>query len=148
MAVVFALLILSFLQGALTPLNLVLVFLLVRSFVSDGQGNLWLAFGFGLLLSLLLGYPLGSLSLLYIMAVFLVRLVKKTRLAGIWPALLPLLLVLLFFERLAVKVVAGTGFDWWWVAVEAVLALPVYLLVRLWEERFVVSHEIKLKIGK
>lgn len=148
MVAIISLLFLSFLQGALVPLNLVLIFLIVRTFIVDDRENLWLAFGFGLLLSVLLGYPLGTLSLLYIVAVVPVQLIKRTHLASYWLAIIPLSFLVLLFDRLIVWVTTGTSFNLWWVAGEVALIVPSYFIVRLWEERFVARKDIRLKVGK
>lgn len=148
MVAIIVLLFLSFLQGAFIPLNLVLVFLIIRSFIVDDRENLWLAFGFGLLLSLLLNYPLGSLSILYVIVTELVKLIKKTHLASFWLAILPLSFLALLFNRLIIWVLGGGSFNFWWVVLEVSLVLPAYFVVRLWEERFVTRKDIRLKVGK
>lgn len=148
MVAILVLLFLSFLQGALLPLSLVLVFLIVRSFIVDDRENLWLAFGFGLLLSLLLGYPLGTLSLLYIVIVELVQFVKRTHLASYWLAILPVSFIALFLNRWVIQILSDTSFNIWWVLVEVFLVFPAYFGVRLWEERFVAKKDIRLKVGK
>lgn len=142
------LLFLSFLQGALLPFDLVLIFLLVRSFITSGKENLWLAFSFGLLVSVLQGSLLGFFSLVYLTAVVTSHLIRKTHLASHWIAILPLSIVFLLAERFLVNVFFGSTLNYSFLLVETALVLPFYFALRLWEERFVVKKEIRLKIGK
>lgn len=143
-----SLLFLSFLQGALLPLDLVLIFLLARSFVVSGKENLWFAFSFGLLVSLLQGFPLGFFSLVYLAAVAASHLTRKTHLASHWIAVVPLSVVFLLIEHFLVNLLFGPTVNLRLFFVEIALVLPFYFALRLWEERFVVGKEIRLKIGK
>lgn len=143
-----ALLFLSFLQGAFLPISLVLIFLLTRSFISSGKENLWLAFGFGLLASVLQGLPLGFFSLVYLLAVVLSQIIRNTHIASHWIAILPLSALFLLVEDILVHIFFGFAINYRLLLVEIVLVLPFYFVLRLWEERFVVKSEIRLKIGK
>lgn len=142
------LLFLSFLQGALLPFDLVLIFLVVRSFISSGKENLWLAFGFGLLVSVLQSSPLGFLSLVYLAAVVTSHLVRKTHFASHWIAILPLSIIFLLAKQFLLNIFLGSSLNYGFLLVETALVLPFYFTLRLWEERFVVKKEIRLKIGK
>ena len=133
------LLFLSFLQGALLPFDLVLIFLIVRSFISSGKENLWLAFGFGLLVSVLQGSILGFFSLIYLAAVVTAHLIRKTHLASHWIAILPLSIIFLLAEHLLVNIFLGSSLNYGFLLVETALVLPFYFALRLWEERFVVK---------
>lgn len=142
------LLFLSFLQGALLPLNLVLIFLLARSFITSEKQNFWLAFCFGLLVSVLQGLPVGFFSLVYLSAVATAHIIRKTHLASHWIAILPLSAVLLLAEGLLEGLFFGSAVNYRLFLAETILVLPFYFALRLWEERFVVKKEIRLKIGR
>ncbi len=146
--VIFFLVFLSFLQGAIAPLNFALIFLIARSFIVSGKENFWLALLIGILISLLLGFPIGFLSLIYLMAVFATFIVRKTQLASHWLAILPLSIVFLLLERLLVNLFLGQTINYSHLILESLFILPFYFALRLWEERFVVKKEIRLKIGK
>lgn len=151
-SLIVVLVLLSFLQGALLPYDVVFLVIITRSFVTDDQGNFWLAFGFGIFLSLLLGFSLGSLSILYLLAVLLVRVIRRLELSSHWLAILLFSLFLLGLNHLVRGFLAGSSlFSSIGVSaliVEAVLILPVYLLVQFWEERFIPRSDIRLKLGK
>lgn len=143
---------LSFLQGALFPVNFVLLVILGRTFVVDDRQNYWLAFGFGLLLSLLSGYPLGGLSMIYLFFVTLVSLIKKVELSSHWVVIFSLSLFILFLNQVFLHLLFQTDVnlfdDRLRLLIEALLILPVYFVVRIWEERFIPRSDIRLKIGK
>lgn len=145
---VITLIFLSFLQATILPWNLILIILISRSFITDEKDNFYLAFGFGLFLSLLLGYSLGVLSLIYLICVAGVGLVKKTQLVSQWFAILPISLILLLFDHLAESLIFGSRENFLSVLPQLILVLPVYFLIRFWEERFIPKKEIKLKVGK
>ena len=138
----------AFLQASSLSFNLLLLALIARSFITRDRKNLYLAMAFGLLLSLLLDRPLGSLSLIYLLMVTVVHLVKKTPLASRWIIILPLAAILLTVDRLLEGLIFDFGWDTRATVIEVILILPVYFVVRFWEERFVPRKEIRLKLGK
>lgn len=138
----------TFLEGTILPFDLVLVILIARSFIVAQKSNYYLAFFFGLLASFLLGYPLGFLSLIYLFSVQVSHMIKTTNLAAYWIAILPLTIFLLFFEQFVLKLLGLANFNLSFLIIPTILILPVYFIVRFWEERFIVSKEIKLKMGK
>ena len=143
-----ALTLLSFLQGTILPIDLVVVVLICRSFLSFDRTNLWLAFSFGLLLALLQSYTLGNISLIYLLIVTMVYLFKKTDFATWEVSLLPVSLILLLFNKFALSLFTRSTINLKLVAVEMIFILPVYLAVKIWEERFIPRKDIRLKVGK
>lgn len=142
------LILLSFLEGTIIPFDLVLMILIARSFIVAEKSNYYLAFFFGLLVSLLLGYPLGLLSLIYLFAVVVSHIIKTTNLKAYWIVVLPLTFFLLLFEQFIFKLLNISNFNLSYLLIPTILVLPVYLIVRVWEERFIVAKDIKLKVGK
>lgn len=142
------LLLISFLESTILSFDLVLVILITRSFIVAQKSNYFLAFFFGLLASLLSGYPLGLLSLIYLLAVIVSHIIKTTDIVAYWIVVIPLTFLLLFFEQFILQLLNISNFDFSFLFVPAILVLPIYFIVRFWEERFVVSKDIKLKMGK
>ncbi|MDO8570740.1 MAG: hypothetical protein Q7R97_04115 [Candidatus Daviesbacteria bacterium] len=142
------LILLSFLEGTIIPFDLVLMILIARSFIVAEKSNYYLAFCFGLLVSLLLGYPLGLYSLIYLFAVAISHIIKTTNLKAYWIVVLPLTFSLLLFEQAILKLLNISNFNLSLLLVPTILMLPVYFIVRVWEERFIVAKDIKLKMGK
>ncbi len=146
--ILFVLILATFIQASFLPINILLLVLIARSFITHDQKNFYLAFSFGLLLSLLLGKPLGSLSFIYLILLTSVRFIKRTPLASRWIVILPLGFILLLADRLIEGLIFKSSLNTGALIVETVLILPVYFVVRFWEERFVPRKEIRLKIGK
>lgn len=139
---------LAFIQATLLTWEVVMIVLILRSFLLSGVVNYYLAFALGLLLSLLLGYPLGSLSLLYLGIVAVVYFFKKARFASHWLAMVVMSAILLLAYHLALNFLLSVSFRWSSYLVEAVLIVPAYLAVRLLEEKFVPATQMKLKVGQ
>lgn len=148
MIIFLILLLISFLQVTIIPLELILLILISRSFIVEEKFNFWLAFLIGLVLSLLTGYPLGFLSLLYLFVVKLTSLIKKLTFTNNWFSILPITLFFLIMEQGIKKINYGINWNLQTLIIETILILPVYLIVRFWEERFIPQKEIRLKVGK
>lgn len=148
MKTLIALLILaSFIQSTIVPLDLVLIILICRSYLVADKNNLILAFGFGLLDSHFNLTPMGFQSLIYLILVTITQSLSKTRLTGNPLMLFPLTLILVSINQIGLSLAAGQSLHLFPKnLLEACIALPVFFLVRLWEERFIVSRGIKLKM--
>lgn len=141
------LIIASFLQNTILPVNLVLIVLICRSLVRVDKTNLYLAFGFGLLNSYLSVTVLGLESLLFLGIVQAVQMLSRSRFASSAFLIIPLCIFFLSLNYLVLSltthnsVVLFPRILW-----EGLISLPIYYLIKLWEERFVVRKELKLKV--
>lgn len=143
---VLTLILLSFLEATIIPLNLVLIVLIARAFIKEEKENLYLAFVFGLLLSHLNLMPLGILSIIYLVIIKLVHLLSHTRLAKHFLLIIPLSLSMLGLEHILISLIFNkTIYLSWVLLVEAAITLPTFFVLRVWEERFIPKKEIKLK---
>lgn len=142
---IFILVILSFLQATIIPMDLVLIVLICRSFIKTEKSNLYLAFGFGLLLSLLTGNPVGLQSITFLILVTAVELSKPRLLQN---ALLVAVVcfVAIIINSLAIAIFTHTSFMLIPKIFGGFLSLPIFYIVRFWEERFIIRKEIRLKI--
>lgn len=139
--IIVILILLAFIEASIWPLNFGLIVILTRAFIRQDQVNLILAFGFGLLLSVLQNLNLGLEALLFVLFVEIVYLWGKTTFSeNIW-SILPVVGILLAVT----EIVSGT-MSLPKMIVEVILILPIYLIIRFWEERFIVHKEIKLKM--
>lgn len=144
---IIVLILISFLQATIMPIELVLLILICRSYIKEDKANLYLAFAFGLLTSHLTLTPLGLNSLIFLILVQITQVLSKTRLAGNSLLIIPLTLILLSVNQLVTSlIIQQTFFLSPKILLESFLSLPILYVVRLWEERFVVRKEIKLKI--
>lgn len=140
------LIIAAFAQTTILPIDLVLLILICRAYVINEKENLYLAFVFGLFTAHLNLTNLGLHSLIYLISAQIVQLLSKSNLAGNPLLILPISLVLLTLSKVTDAIVSHATFEFSGVIVAAVLSLPILYLVRLWEERFIVRKEIKLKV--
>lgn len=145
-ALIIILILIAFLQSALLPIDLVLIMLIVRSFIISERNNLWLAFGLGLLVSLLTAQILGLHSLIYLISVILVHLAKKSQLTGSWLTVLPLVLISSLLLQLIQLLTLGQSITWSNILYQLFSTIPIYFGLKLWEERFVIPAYIRLKL--
>lgn len=140
------LIIAAFLQTTVIPIDLVLLILICRAYLKTEKANLYLAFGFGLLVSHLGLTGLGFTSLIYLIVVELTQILSRWRLAGN-----PLLIMPISFAFLLTGSLVSSGMNFNFIGfpkilIASVLSLPAFYLIRIWEERFIVQKQVKLKI--
>ena len=141
------LIIISFLQSTILPVNLVLIILICRAYIRPDKANLFLAFALGLLDSHLNLTAFGFQSIIYLVTVQITESLSKSRLSGNSFLIIPISLALLSLNQLAnlilshqtLLILPKTVF-------ESLLSWPILYLVKLWEEIFIVRKEIKLKV--
>lgn len=144
---ILVLIICSFIQSTILPVDLVLIILICRSYLRADKANLWLAFSFGLLNAHLNLTTLGFHSLIYLNIVAVTESLSKSRLAGNLFLIIPLSLILLSINQFISSVIFHEVLlSLPKLVTEALLSLPILYLVKIWEERFIVQKEIKLKI--
>ncbi len=136
----------SFLQSTILPIDLVLIILICRSYVKISKSNLYLSLAFGILVSHLSLVNLGFYSLVYILIVAATESLSKTRLAGNSLLIVPISFVLLTLSHILTSLFLHQSLDFFpKVFIESLISLPILYLLRIWEERFIVKGDIKLK---
>ena len=140
------LIIVAFLQTTILPVDLVLIILICRAYIKSEKSNLYLGFAFGLLTSHLNLNLLGFQGLVYLIFIQATESLSKIRLAGNPLLIVPLTLVFLSLNQVAISIVNHATLEFSKVIFASLISLPALYLIRLWEERFVVRKEIKLKI--
>ncbi len=135
---IFVFILILFLQTTIVPVNLFLSVLILRSFLRPGKENLFLAFTLGLLLSFLNNSSLGLYSLLFICLSEATQIIAKSRLGK------HILIAtgLVVFAQAIFSLFNHLSN----IYIEIFFAVPLYFLVKFWEERFIIKPEIKLKI--
>lgn len=136
----------AFLQSAFLGINLVLVILIARALVVSDRDNLYLAFFGGLILSFLTQINLGYYSLIFILIVKLGEFIKT------FPVSFNLLMIFIS-GALLVAIVGGINMVFidqnlsiYIHLIEAILVVPFYFMIKLWEERFVIKSHMKLRM--
>lgn len=140
------LIIASFIQTTILPIDLVLLILICRSYIKSDSGNLYLAFFFGIFISHLNLVSIGFQSLIILSLVETTEILSKLRLAGNPLLIVPLSLLLLTFNQLANSILSHSIFDFSKIIIASLLSLPILFLIRLWEERLIVRKDIKLRM--
>lgn len=145
---VIILIIAAFLQSTILPINLTLIILIARSLIKPERANLILAFSFGLLISHLNLGPLGLQGLIYLMLTQFTQILSKSKVSANPLIIVPLTLLLSSLNLTTISIITHQSIHllpklFW----EAMFALPTFYIVRLWEERFIVRKEVKLKVG-
>lgn len=137
---IFILVLAAFFQTTVLPINLVLIILICRAYLRPEQSNLFLAFAFGLMTAYLTLDNLGFQSLTYLILVQLAQVFSKVRFFTH-----SFLIVPLTFSLLSINAIVNSSQILPNYLVESILSLPIFYLVKLWEERFIVPKDIKLK---
>lgn len=145
-ALIIVLIIGTFLQATILPINLVLIILVCRAFIRSGKSNLYFAFIFGLFLSLLTLTPMGLQSLIFLLLVQITESISKSRLSENPLSLIPICLLAILVNQITISLFTHQALILVPKIYEAFLALPIFYLVRFWEERFIVRKEIKLRL--
>lgn len=138
----------AFMQSAVSILNFVLIILVARSLVLDHKENLISAFFGGVMLSFLTQTNLGYWPLVLVFVTKLGHLLRRLP-VSFNPVMVFIAGALQIFLAILInKIFFGTGFEIYKHLIEALLVVPVYYLIRLWEERFVPKSELRLKLKK
>jgi rod shape-determining protein MreD len=146
-AFIFVLILAAFIQSTVLPINLVLLLIIIRSYIRIERENLYLAFAFGLFLSLLEHTPLGLYSLLYLILVEVTHLFSKAPISRNFFTVIPIMVVLLVVNDVVTSLIEGISIHIFpQILVEGILILPIYIVLRMWEERFIVRKEVRLKV--
>ncbi|MBI2039821.1 hypothetical protein HYT18_01990 [Candidatus Microgenomates bacterium] len=137
----------SFLQSTILPINLVLIILICRAYIKAEKSNLYLAFTFGLFISHLNLDPLGLQSVVYLLIVQITQGLSRSPFATNYLTIVPISFILLSLNKATVWLITQHSFELMpQVLLESLLSLPILYLVRIWEERFVARKDIKLKV--
>lgn len=134
-------------QSTVLSVDLVLMILICRSYIRSDKSNLFLAFGFGLLISFLSLTTLGIHSLIYLFFVFLTQTLSRARLSGNLFLIIPLTFCLLSSSQLISFILFHQPLEIFpKIFLESIFSLPLLYLIKIWEERFVIQKGIKLRI--
>lgn len=142
------LIILSFIQSTILPLNLVLIILICRAFIKIDKANLYLSFGFGLFISYLNLWQLGVESFVYLIIIQMVHSITKSRFASNSLLIVPISLFFLSLDQTLISLFSKESLVIYpKVFIEAAISLPALYIIRIWEERFIIHKQIRLKVG-
>ncbi|OGE13995.1 hypothetical protein A3F00_04265 [Candidatus Daviesbacteria bacterium RIFCSPHIGHO2_12_FULL_37_11] len=140
------LILLSFIQVTLVPLNLVLLVLILRAYLYPEKINLYLGFFLGLLISFLESQALGVYSLAYVVFIQSIQMFRKAQFAMHYFVMIPSIVLILSLNLIFPQAVSGSTINLWPdILKETLLIIPVFFIIKVWEERFVVKPEVKIR---
>lgn len=142
----FVLLIAAFFQTTFLPINLVLIIIITRSLAYEEALNYYLAIYAGIILGVLSSTNLGIYGIIFLANVKLAHLLRKLPVtANVFTVVVisfALFLSTAFFEMIFLK----NSINFQKILIESAISLPIFIIIRIWEERFIVRPNVKLKI--
>lgn len=137
-----------FIQSSFLGINLALVLITARSFASDNKSNFYFAFMAGVLIGVLTSQNIGIWALAFVILVKALQVVKKLPVSANYLTIFPYSLVLILLIDFLTSLNLHFSFQIYKPVIEAVLVVPIFVIIKFWEERFVPTPAIKLKIRK
>lgn len=146
-AIILILILTTFIQATILPVDLVLLILILRTYITKEKSNLFLAFSIGFLVSHLSLSPLGLQSIIYLIAVQLTQIYARLPYWNTLLTLMPFIVLLLVANTFILALVTNQSINIWPdLILEGIFSIPVYLMIRFWEERFIIRNNTKLKM--
>jgi len=143
---IFILILISFVQTAFLPVDLILLLLIARSYILGAKSDYILGFGFGLLLASQSGQSIGLLSLIYLILILLIHLMRKLPISNNWFILFGLAFIIIMSNEVIQLLTFKTSFNLSLIIISSLLMVPIYFGVLFWEERFIIRKDLKLKL--
>lgn len=135
-----------FLQTTIIPANLCLIIIVCRGLIVDDRVNFYIVFILGVALGLLLSVNIGFYALIFLFLSYLLSIFKKSSFSSNFLLFLPIAFLSYFFTALLEKLFLNQTISLYKILFELLLTIPIYFMIRFWEERFVPKAGIKLKI--
>lgn len=142
----FILLIAAFLQTSFLPLDLCLILLVCRSYAIHQPNNYFLALLTGLFLGILTSTNVGFWPIIFVTAVLIIHLVRLLPITSRFLTVVPVAFLILLGSDMAANFFLRLPFNFWYPAIGSLIALPIYVAIKEWEERFVAKPGIKLRL--
>lgn len=141
-----ALILIALIQSSLLPINLCLLAIIAKSFARHGKENYYLALLAGITLGILSTVNLGFWALIFLIVVWITHLVRKLPITANFFTILPVSFGIILIVTLLESFFLNQKINNWIIIIESILTLPLFVLIKIWEERFVVRDDIKLKL--
>lgn len=145
-ALIVVLIVAAFLQTTVLPIDLVLLILICRAYLKSGRENIYLASAFGFLVAHLNLTNLGLTAFFYLVIVQITQVISRRSFFNHPLVIIPVSFILLSFSHITNFLLNSQTIEPPKILLAALLSLPVFYLMKFWEERFVVRKEIKLRI--
>lgn len=141
----FLLLLAAFLQTSFLSLNLCLLLLISRSYAVHKKDNYYLAFLAGIIIGILTTVNLGIWPLIFLVVVLLCHTIRRLPIMNRTITVVPLTLIILLVVNGLEFLFFKTPVNWLTLVIGSIINLPIFYLVKEWEERFITKPGLKLK---
>lgn len=117
-------------QSAFFPANLILTFIIAKSYTHSENSNYFLAVVGGLSIGLLQSTNIGIQTLILVVAVFLTHLYRKTPLSANLFFFIPFCFFLIFVLNFSQALLLIGLVDWTVIVFESILCILIFSLIR------------------
>jgi hypothetical protein len=142
----FILLLAALIQTSFLPIDLCLILLICRSYAVHSRENYYLAVMSGILMGILSSSNLGFWPLLYVLAVLIVHIIRLLPITRRSLTVIPVTFLILTATAFTMNLFLKMPFIWWYALIGSLIALPIYMVIRIWEDRFITKPGIKLRV--
>lgn len=147
MKLIILLIILSaFLQTTLIPLNLVLLFIIARSYALTGSANFLLSFIAGILVALLSSQNIGIYPVIFLSVTQIIYWFKKLPISGSLLLIIPLFILISSTVSYIEQIIFHQSINIYKIIFETLIGIPIFIFVKFWEDRFIVKPQLRLKV--
>lgn len=140
------LIIASFIQSSVLPLDLCLVLIICYTLITNYKSSLIAAFIGGLFLSLLTVQNLGFWPIIFLLVIKLTTLIKKMPFATNFWIFAPAVFLISLGVNFLTMIFLGQSIEFLRIIFNTIAAVPIYFFLKIWEERFVVKQDLRLKL--
>lgn len=137
-----------FIQTAFLPINLFLIILICRNFLTDRPTNYFYAFCGGIFLGLMSYVNLGFWPLVFIVMTKVIQLIKLTPISSKFFIIIPASFLIILTVGFLEQIFLNQSLSLEKVIIETLLIIPIFFVLKIWEERFIVRSDIRLKIKR
>lgn len=147
MKLIILLIILSaFLQTTFIPLNLVLLFIIARSFALSDDANFLLSFIAGIFVALLSSQNIGIYPIIFLSVTQIIYWFKKLPFSTNILLIIPVFLLICTGVSYIEQTIFHQSFNIFKIIFETLIGTSIFIFVKFWEERFIVKPQLKLRM--
>ncbi|EKD91249.1 MAG: hypothetical protein ACD_30C00036G0003 [uncultured bacterium] len=133
-------------QTTFLPVNLCLIIIITRSLAYEEPLNYYLALYAGIILGILSSTNLGIYGIIFLANVKLAHLLRKLPVTANVFTVVVISFVLFLLTAFLEMIFLKNSINIQKILIESAISLPMFIIIRIWEERFIVRPNVKLKI--
>lgn len=136
----------AFLQTTFIPLNLVLLFIIARSFAITDNANFILSFIAGILVGLLSSQNIGIYPIIFLSVTQIIYWFKKLPFSTNILFIIPLFILICTSLAYIEQIIFNQSFNVFKIIPETLIGTLVFIFVKFWEDRFIVKPQLRLRM--